>query len=31
MENAGFNLESRIFYWPDLQNEEDYETFFAYT
>ena len=23
--NTGFNLESRIFYFIDLQNEEDYE------
>ena len=25
MENTGFKFESRIFYLPDLQNEEDYE------
>ena len=26
MENTGFKFESRIFYFIDLQNEEDYET-----
>ena len=25
MENTGFKFESRIFYFIDLQNEEDYE------
>ena len=25
MGNTGFKFESRIFYFPDLQNEEDYE------
>ena len=25
MENTGFKFEFRIFYFPDLQNEEDYE------
>lgn len=25
MENTGFKYESRIFYFIDLQNEEDYE------
>ena len=25
MENTGFNFEYRIFYFIDLQNEEDYE------
>ena len=25
MENTGFKFESRIFYFTDLQNEEDYE------
>ena len=25
MENTGFKFESRIFYFLDLQNEEDYE------
>ena len=25
MENTGFRNESRIFYFIDLQNEEDYE------
>ena len=24
MENTGFKFESRIFYFIDLQNEEDY-------
>ena len=26
MENTGFKFESRIFYFIDLQNEEDYES-----
>ena len=25
MENTGFKFESRIFYFIDLQNEEDHE------
>ena len=25
MENTGFKFESRIFYFIDMQNEEDYE------
>ena len=25
MENTGFKFESRIFYFKDLHNEEDYE------
>ena len=25
MENTGFKIEFRIFYFIDLQNEEDYE------
>ena len=25
MENTGFKFESRIFYFIDLQNEEDFE------
>ena len=25
MENTGFKFESRIFYFIDFQNEEDYE------
>ena len=25
MENTGFKFESRIFYFIDLQNEENYE------
>ena len=25
MENTGFKFESRIFYFIDLQNEEDYK------
>ena len=27
MENTGFKFESRIFYFIDLQNEEDYEDY----
>lgn len=26
MENTGFKFESRIFYFIDLQNEENYES-----
>ena len=30
MENTGFKFESRIFYFIDLQNEEDYEDGFFF-